>query len=628
MSHATAQKRKAHAALDGLSGSKTSGKKPRVSERGEDSDDDNDDDDDDVDEYIPGSSRSSRGIAASSGSRSKTAKPKIRSAKATKIMSVHESGASSSHATPPLADRKGPHGRPLSREQLRKANHSLIERRRREKMNKAFADLRAMVPGLSTESEGLKGEFKLEVLERSVEHMRHLTQSLSALKNSTSVSVQTPSYDSSGEMSSPDNLMASGYAIAAASGLKRKLVIEEDHAGHSHRTSRQSSVQSRSSDDKSPVEGRNKSAGFATPLIPASRLVAGPMLPGGKSALASPVGSSPHSIGRLARDTTRSPFTRADSQATQPEEGLPAHNSVHPSLQPSSSELVHAITAQIPHVPSDSATSAFGDLPSTFFRSAHQRAERATAVEEPSAYTGLPGGHPMARYRNPDLTLPPPLSTNSPTSPFFRPTFAADPNSENQALGRVAPAEPSPFLPPIMGTPALFDNALPHDRHASRTSVSSSTSGFNLGKDEEAAANVLLALSSPEVMTPWQPASNAVQSFASLDRWSLDQGITAIVHDHSTADEQARSRSASLEISPPAGIKAYARNLRRFETVPLVAPIEKYASKVSASRSSSAPEHPTVAVNASPEETPVTSAIKMRMTAMDFLEGPVSMRFS
>mgnify|MGYP002718973782 CR=1 FL=1 len=166
MSHATAQKRKAHAALDGLSGSKTSGKKPRVSERGEDSDDDNDDDDDDdddVDEYIPGSSRSSRGIAASSGSRSKTAKPKIRSAKATKIMSVHESGPSSSHATPPLADRKGPHGRPLSREQLRKANHSLIERRRREKMNKAFADLRAMVPGLSTESEGLKGEFKLEV---------------------------------------------------------------------------------------------------------------------------------------------------------------------------------------------------------------------------------------------------------------------------------------------------------------------------------------------------------------------------------------------------------------------------------------------------------------------------------
>jgi hypothetical protein len=57
----------------------------------------------------------------------------------------------------------GAAGRPMSREALRKANHSLIERRRREKINAALADLRDMVPGLGDESGGKGGEFKLEV---------------------------------------------------------------------------------------------------------------------------------------------------------------------------------------------------------------------------------------------------------------------------------------------------------------------------------------------------------------------------------------------------------------------------------------------------------------------------------
>jgi len=50
----------------------------------------------------------------------------------------------------------------MSREQLRKANHSLIERRRREKINSALSELRGMVPGLG-EDGGKGGEFKLEV---------------------------------------------------------------------------------------------------------------------------------------------------------------------------------------------------------------------------------------------------------------------------------------------------------------------------------------------------------------------------------------------------------------------------------------------------------------------------------
>ncbi|ORX41238.1 hypothetical protein BD324DRAFT_606846 [Kockovaella imperatae] len=73
-------------------------------------------------------------------------------------------------------------GRQLSREALRKANHSMIERRRREKINAALGELRQMVPGLG-DTGGKGGEFKLEVLERTVEHMRDLTARLEELES-------------------------------------------------------------------------------------------------------------------------------------------------------------------------------------------------------------------------------------------------------------------------------------------------------------------------------------------------------------------------------------------------------------------------------------------------------------
>ena len=53
-------------------------------------------------------------------------------------------------------------GRTLSPEALKKANHSMVERRRREKINAALDKLRQMVPGLG-EAGGKSGEFKLEV---------------------------------------------------------------------------------------------------------------------------------------------------------------------------------------------------------------------------------------------------------------------------------------------------------------------------------------------------------------------------------------------------------------------------------------------------------------------------------
>jgi hypothetical protein len=123
--------------------------------------------DSDIDEYLPEAARGSktgRSTLTHQSKKGSKAAHKSRAVKASK-MSV-DSLKTNNDGTPmptPGSIPKGAHGRPLSREQIRKANHSLIERRRREKMNKAFADLRSMVPGLGAESEGIKGEFKLEV---------------------------------------------------------------------------------------------------------------------------------------------------------------------------------------------------------------------------------------------------------------------------------------------------------------------------------------------------------------------------------------------------------------------------------------------------------------------------------
>jgi len=77
---------------------------------------------------------------------------------------VKKSGTSASTSTARgTGGAGGSKGTKSSREALRKANHSLIERRRREKINFALGELRGMVPGLGDEKGGKAGEFKLEV---------------------------------------------------------------------------------------------------------------------------------------------------------------------------------------------------------------------------------------------------------------------------------------------------------------------------------------------------------------------------------------------------------------------------------------------------------------------------------
>ncbi|EKD02096.1 hypothetical protein A1Q2_03598 [Trichosporon asahii var. asahii CBS 8904] len=98
----------------------------------------------------------------------------------------------------------GPNGRPMSREALRKANHSLIERRRREKINFALGELREMVPGLGGDGPGGKGgEFKLEVLERTVVHMRELKAQVAELERA--MRSRTTSHSASHSMASTNN---------------------------------------------------------------------------------------------------------------------------------------------------------------------------------------------------------------------------------------------------------------------------------------------------------------------------------------------------------------------------------------------------------------------------------------
>lgn len=75
---------------------------------------------------------------------------------------------------------------PLSksaREQLRKTNHSVIEKRRREKINEALAALRELVPHEKQEGEKKEDkEFKLEVLVRTVEYLRVMVDKVKNLE--------------------------------------------------------------------------------------------------------------------------------------------------------------------------------------------------------------------------------------------------------------------------------------------------------------------------------------------------------------------------------------------------------------------------------------------------------------
>ncbi|KIJ37026.1 hypothetical protein M422DRAFT_33909 [Sphaerobolus stellatus SS14] len=99
---------------------------------------------------------------------------------------------SSSAAVPAAPRRRGrkPAGSlsKSAREQLRKTNHSVIEKRRREKINEALAALRQLVPndkptGESKEKKDKEErEFKLEILERTVDYLQKVVARVRTLE--------------------------------------------------------------------------------------------------------------------------------------------------------------------------------------------------------------------------------------------------------------------------------------------------------------------------------------------------------------------------------------------------------------------------------------------------------------
>ena len=67
-----------------------------------------------------------------------------------------------------------------AREAQRKMNHSLIEKARRGKINDALEALKALVPSDEPDDDGGTRDFKLEVLVRTVRHLRELTARVEA----------------------------------------------------------------------------------------------------------------------------------------------------------------------------------------------------------------------------------------------------------------------------------------------------------------------------------------------------------------------------------------------------------------------------------------------------------------
>ena len=127
-------------------------------------------------------------------------------------------------STTPRRGRKpaGPLSR-SAREQLRKTNHSVIEKRRREKINEALAALRQLVPNDKPDGEKEEKEFKLEVLVRTVEYLRMVVARVNKLEAATCQNCGGPF---SAAVASSSSLMNGGNVTPQTEKRKRPLEDE------------------------------------------------------------------------------------------------------------------------------------------------------------------------------------------------------------------------------------------------------------------------------------------------------------------------------------------------------------------------------------------------------------------
>ncbi|TXT11083.1 hypothetical protein VHUM_01834 [Vanrija humicola] len=344
----------------------------------------------------------------------------------------------------------------MSREQLRKANHSLIERRRREKINAALSDLREMVPGLGGEGAGGKGgEFKLEVLERTVEHMRELK--------------------------------------AQVEDMQTRLVgLSSAPTAHKKRRPSDDDVDMDDHDDSPPRRPAH------TPIQPHSGSYQT------RKPAASSTPPSPSVTPPLHHTTV---LSSPDPNETEPEFDLPPPLAMA-SKRVSQDDTSSSARTASPHPPS---------IASLLASSAQsQRSSTAGSTQRSSAGP------------NPNIYLP--FPTPSPTSPFL--TY--HPSSASTASSATGPPEPSPFMAPLQNI-SLFGGALDSSASPLVMPPPSSANGRDMAPEE--AANLLLAISSPDTLHPTRTGTTPLMSAVSgrsraleSEDFTLDGGVASVTH--------------------------------------------------------------------------------------------------
>ncbi|WVQ79472.1 hypothetical protein IAT38_001571 [Cryptococcus sp. DSM 104549] len=396
------------------------------------------------------------------------------------------------------ADGKATKTKGMSREQLRKANHSLIERRRREKINAALGELRDMVPGLGDDG-GKGGEFKLEVLERTVAHMKELKQRIAELELGGDGSVAASMSREGSAMSGPDR-----QDREQRRDTTTDMIIDPQLSHPSAQATQ-------------PDGGWGKTSPYPSPS-PDQRHLNHHLA---QTHTHPPPHPHSHHLNLRSNSHTHSP----DPNETEVESNLP------PPLARAGSRFslssASASTRSKPSTPQE-------NVPSPLLGASHS-------------------GHPARTQALPPPTRPPPPAHNanpiflpfpapSPTSPFMNATISGTPSASTSTT---APSEPSPFLPPIpnlglfggmlnldaspqdtfragyaskQGSPPSL--SLPESKkvaqpHGFGAAHAGAASGMGVGNGKHApnskanadmapeeAANLLLAFSSPDTLRP------------------------------------------------------------------------------------------------------------------------------
>ncbi|WVR08397.1 hypothetical protein IAU60_005452 [Kwoniella sp. DSM 27419] len=389
-----------------------------------------------------------------------------------------------STASTPSGPVSGARPTKMSREALRKANHSLIERRRREKINAALAELRQMVPGLGEEGGGKGGEFKLEVLERTVEHMKELKNHIRLLEETiASHGIHVESLgngeDGGDEGDQGARLDDSAEHVGGMAAASRTSEGQPTEATHDPRYSHPSTSQSyrKTHPHLHPHASRHGDSPYPSP-----------------SPDAQDHGLLPDPNETEAESDLPRPLAKAHPRPRVPAKDGPLSRSSSGSGSPPIPQMGQA--------PSVASLLASAD---------HHRHSPSPTLSRPP---------PPAQANNPIFL---PFPAPSPTSPFMNAGGGSAASSASAATSTTGPPDPSPFLAPMSGM-SLFGGVISLDP-TSPVDPYRPGGGYFTGypskqpspphlalpptkpisaKDmpPEEAANLLLAFSSPDTLRP------------------------------------------------------------------------------------------------------------------------------